>query len=223
MTAETRTGLPAGRLMLAGLMLLASAAPLGARTITLTAEDADRMAVLDPRSPRLSWAAYRVAADAVVSGPNLQLFNNMAVLIRFPLDRIPKDQRIVKAELVLPRAEHVDNPPRLELRRLQADWGPGVCHIYRMTVPQKVEWAQPGGRGPGDRAEKISATFQTKKGEELTADVTEDVELWYTGATANRGWIMTFESGYAVYFPSPYSPHADGGKHWQLRITFEPR
>jgi hypothetical protein len=204
-------------------LALLAAAPAGARTITMTAEDADKMAVLDARAPRLSWAAVRPAPGVYTAAPQLQLFGSMAVLIRFPLDRIPRGQRVLKAELTL-KAEYVDHPPGVTLHRLLAEWGPGACHLYRMTYPSRQAWEQPGGRGGGDRANKASAAFDFRALGEYTVDVTEDVELWYTGGAANRGWILTSApGGYAVYLPSPYSPTTGGAKEWKLRITFEPR
>lgn len=64
----------------------------------------------------------------------------------------------------------------------------------------------------------------TKVGE-YTVDVTEDIELWYTGAAVNRGWIMTLErDGEHIYLASPYTPgYLGGGKTWKLQITFEPQ
>jgi hypothetical protein len=211
----------ARRMALAVVALLLGAAPLSARTITLTAEDADQMAVISAQAPRLSWAAVRHGPGAFHAGPQLQMFQRSAVLIRIPLEQIPPGQRIIKAELTL-KAEHVDGPVRLDLRRLTADWGHGVCHLYRRAYPRKEEWAQPGGRGPGDRADR-AAPLHFKAVGEQTVDVTEDIDLWYTGAAANRGWILSFESGYSVYFRSPYWPATDGAKEWKLRITFEPR
>ena len=60
--------------------------------------------------------------------------------------QIPKGQRVTKAELTL-QVQHVDGKARLRLRRLQAEWGAGVCHQYRMVHPKKLEWSQPGAQG----------------------------------------------------------------------------
>jgi hypothetical protein len=112
----------------------------------------------------------------------------------------------------------------MHLRRVLAEWGPGVCHLYRMTVPKKVAWAQPGGRGGAtDLANKESASVLVQALGEYTLDVTEDVELWYTGGAANRGWCFWQEGAYAIYFPPPYNPHGVSAKSWKLRITFEPQ
>jgi hypothetical protein len=51
-------------------------------------------------------------------------------------------------------------------------------------------------------------------------NVTEDVELWYTGAAANHGWILTHEdTGSLIRLSSPV--WATRG-NWKLRITYEP-
>jgi hypothetical protein len=197
--------------------------PLAARTITLTAEDCDMMAVLSGQAPRSSWAGVRYAPGVLDTAHQLQMYQGNTLLLRFPLDKIPKGQRITKAELTL-KAEFLDGKPKLRLRRVLAEWGPGVCHLYRMTYPKKVEWAQPGGRGGAtDLANKESTSVQVQALGELTLDVTEDVELWYTGGAANRGWSLWQEGAHAIYFPSPYNPHTASGKAWKLRITYEPR
>ena len=54
--------------------------------------------------------------------------------------------------------------------------------------------------------------------------VTEDIELWYTGAAANRGWILTMEENTGpVYLYAPYGPHHGGAQRWKLQITYEPK
>ena len=205
-------------------LLLLSDASLQARTITLTAEDCDEMAAISSLAPRLSW----------VMGPNYGYYNPqpglywtspIALLMRFPIkESIPKGQRITKAELTI-ASTYVSGAPEVELRRILAEWGAGVSHQYRMTYPKKIEWAQPGGRGNAtDRSNKRTASLKIDKIGAYTMDVTEDVELWYTGAAPNRGWIFTVENeGHVAYFSSPYSPQFSGGKQWKLQITFEPQ
>jgi hypothetical protein len=149
----------------------------------------------------------------------------MTFLIRFPIkDHVPKGQRVTKAELSI-APNYVATAPEIHVRRILAEWGTGVCHDYRMTHPKKVEWNQPGGRGNStDRANKDSAVFKFLKVGEQTADVTEDVELWYTGGANNRGWIMTLEpEGHVAYIGSPHPFHAAGAKTWKLQVTFEPQ
>jgi hypothetical protein len=205
------------------LLLLGSAKTLPARTITLTAEDCDLMAILSAKIPRSSWIATHVTTGGYNAEPTLHFYADMAILMRFPLDQVPKGQRIVKAELSL-YAEYAPNPSDLSVRRLLADWGHGTSHQYRMTFPKKVEWDKPGGRGAAtDRAARDTAMFKVNKAGDHAVDVTADVDLWYTGATANRGWILTIENGVSFYASAPYSPHYMVGKRWKLQITFEPQ
>lgn len=209
---------------LALAILLTLSTSLHARTITITAEDCDQMACISAHAPRLSWAMAPPTGGVFSTMAQLQWNNKIALLMRFPLQElIPKDQRITKAELTI-QCSYVAGSPEVHVRRLLAEWGPGVCHEHRMTYPKKVPWDQPGGRGGAtDRVVKDTAVFKFPKVGEYTVDVTEDIELWYTGAATNRGWIMTLEPDGNVYLPSPYSPPLQGGKQWKLQITFEPR
>ncbi|MBI2805817.1 MAG: hypothetical protein HYX68_12630 [Planctomycetes bacterium] len=204
--------------------LLASSA--SARTITLTAEDADAMASISAHAPRLSWAmGPPTTAGIFNTQPALYWESKIAVLLRIPVkDLIPKGQRITKAELTI-GPTYISGTANIQVRRLLADWGTGVCHTHRMTFPKKLEWTQPGGLGGAtDRAAKDSAIFKITKVGDHTVDVTEDIELWYTGAVKNRGWIFTHDNNLGiVYVPSPYAPHAGGAKTWKLQITFEPK
>jgi hypothetical protein len=206
------------------VVLLLSAPIAHARTITLTAEDCDQMAVISARLPRLGFAAVQIGDKTYNAEAQLQLQPDSALLIRFPLTAIPKDQRITKAEFTVP-VVYVAGKPDLSIRRLVADWGVGVCHLYRRTYPDKVEWAQPGGRGAStDRHNKDTALLRIEKVGEHTTDVTEDVELWYTNAAPNRGWICMIENQSGPFYsPSPYAPRAGGGKRWKLQVTFEPQ
>jgi hypothetical protein len=206
-------------------ILLLLTAPLPARTITLTAEDCDQMAAISSQAPRLSWAITQPGPGVFNTQPDLQWNSNIAVLLRFPFtEKIPTGQRITKADLTL-NPSYLAGAPELHVRRILAEWGTGVCHQYRMMYPQKLEWTQPGGRGAAtDCHTRSSAVFKFAKVVEHTVDLTEDVELWYTGAATNRGWILTIENpGTHVYLPSPYSPITGGSKHWKLQITFEPK
>ena len=206
-------------------MLLLLAGSLDARTVTLTAEDCDQMAALSPRAPRLSWACLLVGEKSYYTENQVQLHADMALLMRFSLARIPPKQRITKAEFSMPVAYLGGGLCEISVRRLVADWGLGVCHLYRRTHPEKIEWTKPGGRGAStDRANKDSAVFRFDKVGEYTVDVTEDVELWYTGAVPNRGWILAFENQAGpAYTHSPYSPQYGGGKKWKLQVTYEPQ
>ncbi len=207
--------------------ILAFAMALGAahgfaRTITLTGQDCDQVAFLNEAAPLESFAVQHLNKGVFGINHQVQLLHGMAILIRFPLQVIPKDQRILKAELTLHSQYNVAKA-RIQVRKVLADWGPGVCHKYRRTVPMKLEWSQPGARGAGtDRANKDSGVFAMAAVGNHTIDLTEDVELWHTGAVANRGWILSPEpnSG-GAYLASPFAPNHDSPKQWKLQITFE--
>src|SRR5437868_3938400 len=84
------------------VILLMIAAPLCARTITLTAEDCDAMASISANAPRLSWAMSAGAGGIFNTQPMLYWDSKIAVLMRFPIqDIVPKGQRITKAELTM--------------------------------------------------------------------------------------------------------------------------
>lgn len=205
--------------------LLLLAGSLSARTITITALDCDEMAIIGPHAPRLSWAITQASPGIFDTQQYLNYSSSMAILMRFPIDQlIPKGQRITKAELVI-APTYVAGESQFHVRRILAEWGNGVCHQYRMVHPKKLEWAQPGGRGAGsDRSNKSTAMVKIPKVGEYTLDVTEDIELWYTKAAANRGWIMNIDNeGCHLYFHSPYAPHYGHGKLWKLQVTFEPQ
>ena len=163
---------------------------LARRTITITADDCDRMAVISATTPRLGWSS-ELGTRMYHTYVQLHLYANMGVLIRYPLDRIPKGQRITKAEWTIPHSYTGGALQRMQVRRIMTEWGTGVCHEYRTIYPKKLEWARPGGLGANaDRANQASAVFSMKNSGEQTVDVTEDIELWYTGAVPNRGWIL---------------------------------
>ncbi len=208
-------------------VFLALHGPLHARTITITAEDCDQMACISANLPRLSWAMIQSAPGVINSQPQLHFGSKQGLLMRFPInDIVPKGQRITKAEFTIAPSYMLGTGASVHVRRVLAEWGTGVCHQYRMTHPQKLEWAQPGGRGAAtDRVNKDSAIFKITKAGEYTVDVTEDIELWYTGGAVNRGWILTLErDGEVIYLPSPYTVgYLGGGKSWKMLITFEPQ
>lgn len=209
--------------------------PAFARTITVTADACDQMACLSAEAPRLSWAMVRSGTGVFDAQPQMRWNGKMTLLMRFPItDIVPKGQRITKAEFTItpnytPERNIAINAmggrgAHVHVRRALAEWGTGVCHQYRMTYPTKQEWAQPGGRGAGsDRTAKDSAMFKVTNVGEYTVDVTEDIELWYTGGAPNRGWIMNIDEGEHIYLASPYTTsHYGGAKHWKLQLTFEP-
>ena len=71
-----------------------------------------------------------------------------------------------------------------------------------------------------DRAEDPTAIAPTKSGQDLNLNVTQDVELWYTGAAPNYGWMFTNEDEIDFRLNPP--AHTTRGT-WILRITYEPR
>lgn len=205
------------------LLILGLTATAQGRTITLMAEDCNQLAYVTSQAPRVSWAGFHHLNGIWEVTPQVQLKPGMGLFVRYGLGKIPPDQRILKAELTL-HAQYVAGAPKIQVRRVLADWGLGVCHQYSKTFPQKVEWSQPGGRGASDRAPKDTALMTIKAVGDVAADVTEDIDLWYSGGAPNRGWIMTLENDAGVvYLPSPYSPHAPPIKQWLLQITYEPK
>jgi hypothetical protein len=201
---------------------LGLSAPVSARTIVITDEDCDDMAVISEDTPDLSWAMYD-SLPGVLTTYMVSFNPKRAVLIRYPLDKIPKGQRITSAEWIVPLT-YVAGSPHLEVRRMLAKWGMGVCHKYAKTYPKKVKWSKPGGRGvSSDRALKATAKKKVTEAKTLVFNVTEDVELWYSGSAANNGWILTDEDEGICYFSSPISPWVPGKGQWKLRITYEPK
>jgi hypothetical protein len=55
---------------------------------------------------------------------------------------------------------------------------------------------------------------------EQVINLTEDVELWYTGAGTNHGWALTVED--ADVLVRLASPIGAGKGQWRLRVTYEP-
>lgn len=202
--------------------LLVTPALVSAKTIILTDSSCDRMAAISARAPRMGWAGYE---------PSTGLFYNNVVdigveggfMFRFPLDKIPPGHRITKAELLIPVGYFYGTNRRMYVWRMTSEWGQGTCWQYRMVTPEKkIEWGEAGARAAGsDRATRPTAvmTFPTEPGERIV-NVTQDVELWNTGAAKNQGWLITVEDPDAVIrMNSPlYTPDA-----LKLRITYEPQ
>jgi hypothetical protein len=197
---------------------LCSPRPCHAKTIIITDEETDQLAAISGDAPRLSWAGME-SVPGVWGIFYMELYPNRAVLFRYPVDKIPKGQRVTKAELVVPiDLAYPANEPRLYLRRLLVEWGPGVCHLYRTARPKPIEWKQPGARGSGTDRTARAQVLKPVVGE-MTINVTEDVELWYSGASPNHGWIMTNEDSGLIRLAS----WSFGGRgRWKLRITYEP-
>ena len=178
------------------------------------------MAAIDEVAPRQSWAAY-LPWTATYYTSAVEIVHGRSFLIRFSFDQVPPGQRITHAECVVPVRTYSGTEPRFYVWRILADWGPGVCHVYRAVLPDEVKWAVPGARGgSSDRATRPSAIVKLQSVGEQVINVTEDVELWYTGAAPNYGWILTVEDrGISARFSSPAW---DGVQAWKLRITYEP-
>jgi hypothetical protein len=180
------------------------------------------MAAISAEAPHMSWAATIYATPVEFSNHVIDLTPKQAFLIRYPLESIPKGQRITKAEWIIPYMQV--SPPggvRVQVRRLLKDWGAGVSYQNRMTRPQRAEWHTPGARGLGqDRAAEATATATLKGVGEQIFNVTEDVELWYAGAAPNHGWVLSAED--ENVFVRLRSPFYGYPKSWRLRITFEP-
>lgn len=197
------------------------ASVLHGRTLVLEASStADRMAAIAEDAPRMSWAAY-MPWPGIYYGSAMDLQQGRGLLIRFPLESIPQGQRITHAELIFTIHLTSGPEPRLYIWRLLADWGVGVCHQYRMIRPQPVEWIVPGARGSSlDRAIRPTAVPRIQGPGERVVNVTEDVEIWYTGAAPNQGWIITVEDpGVLVRTACPLY---DTATQWKLRVTYEP-
>lgn len=204
------------QVLLIGVPLLAQA-----RTIVLDAQQVDQMAAIHEQAQRLSWAAYTPRAgqfDTIW----LNLNTEGRFLIRFDFSQIPEGQRITHAELSLPITLVTGTDPRLFLWRMQADWGVGVCHAYRMTQPKLLPWGMAGAKAPGrDRALTPSATLRITAPGRQEINVTEDVSLWYMEAAPSRGWMLSVEDeGANMRLPLP---GYDAANVWRLLITYEPQ
>ncbi len=208
------------RIGIAGALLIVASSELRARTIELTDTDADKIAVIGAEAPLQGWAAFE-AAPGMFTTQFVSLRARAAALIRVPLDRIPAGNRITKAEWVIP-VEWANVPePHIYVWRIIGDWGIGACYKYRQMRPQPVEWAMPGARGNGtDRADQPTIVVQCKTQGDVTVNVTADVDLWYSGAAPNTGWMFTVEDDILLRLSAPSSTTRGC---WKLRITYEPQ
>src|SRR5688500_12489452 len=153
------------------VLLIGLSVPASAKTIILTDADCERMAFIQAGAPRWSWGGYDVSTSSQ-STAQFYMYNDRAFLICFPLDRIPKGQKILKAELTFTSALQTPGEQKLHLRRILAPWGPGVSWQYASVRPKKLEWAKPGGRGAGaDRAARASAVARTTEAGEKVVNV----------------------------------------------------
>ena len=206
---------------IAALIVLVSArASLRARTIELSDLDADRIAVIGPEAPRMSWAASEIAPGHFVTD-SLALRRRAALLIRVPLDKIPPNCRVTKAQWVLSMGASSVPEPQLYVWRILGDWGAGACYQFRTTRPKPVEWTTAGARGTAsDRAQRPTDVVPCKVGADILLNVTADVELWYSGAAPNSGWMFCVEDDIQLKLNAPaYTTRGT----WKLRITYEPK
>jgi hypothetical protein len=203
------------------LVVLSLTSLASAKTIVLTDEQADRMACVIPEAPLASFGGYAVA-EGYWNMVYVDLRPGSAFLIRYPIDAIPKGMKITNAELMVQVYYLYSTEPRMYVWRVLPDWGAGVSHQYRTQRPQKTEWAAPGVRGSGtDRATRPTVMLPLTTAGEKVINVTQDVELWYTGAAPNNGWLFTAEDAEAnIRLDSPLW-NARG--KWKLRITYEPQ
>lgn len=213
-------------ILLAGALLIAGTlSNAQARTVTLTAADCDLMATISAQGPGYGWMG-RLVREGQFTTNTVNASGNAAILLRFRLDQIPKDQQIVRAELLLPlsrmggRGSVANRNVRLFVWRLKQPWGVGASYLNRMVRPERVAWAQPGARGIGsDRASNPTGEmFLTNETGEIAFNVLNDVELWVSGSIPNHGWIVCTEDPKEVVelvFPLT-SPDS-----WKLRITYE--
>jgi len=208
------------RVLSAVACCLAFAAPLAARTIELTDEDCERVAAIAAEAPRLSWAGSEIAAGSYMVR-YIDVMPTRSFLICYPLERIPKGQKITSAEWVIPVMLTNAGEQKLHVRRIVGNWGAGVCHTYRAVLPEKIPWSTPGAKGSAiDRALQSSGVAHVTGAGNITLNVTDDVQLWYTGAVANQGWILNVEEPRGMV--RLHSPLVQGRGHWKLRITYEP-
>jgi hypothetical protein len=212
---------PAAALAFAALVAAAMLAPAAsARTITLPDESTDRAAAICAAAPRVSWAGIESSAGFFMNHA-ISIRKDTSFLLQIPIDQVPPGNRIIRAELLMPLSYCYSPEPRLHIWRIVPAWGVGVCNEYRMTRPKAEKWAVPGAQGNStDRATKPTTIVSLRNGSDPVANVTEDVELWYTGAAANNGWLFTFEDDAVANFLPPCGSYRGS---WKLRITYEPQ
>lgn len=210
------------KIALAAFLPLVLVGVAEARTIVLNESDCEMIAVIQADAPRMSWAGTaNTTAEYGVNAIDLYP-GKTAFLIKYPLEKIPAGQKITRAEWLVPY--QIVSPvggARMQVRRILKTWGPGVSHENRMIRPQKIPWSVPGARGVGqDRAAEATAVVTIKNLGEQSVNVTQDVELWYTGAAQNNGWMITLED--QDCWIRLGSPMWSNPKGYKLRITFEP-
>lgn len=209
--------------LLGGLACLGLARPAAAVTVVIDAAEIDRAGAIADDAPRMSWAGAQ-RWTAIYDSWFADLMPGHSLLMRFPITKIPAGQKITNAALTVPVESMGGNDVRFYLWRLLPEWGHGVCYLYRSTRPAKVPWTVPGARGVAtDRAAQPTAIVPLTAVGEQVINVTEDVELWYTGAAPNNGWMFTVEDiGTFVRIQLVHWPDVVHFPLWRLRITYEP-
>lgn len=210
------------RLMLSifATLLLSSCPLLQARTITIEDSSITHMAHIGPEIPLASWIGSSTAAGVYTTN-HIEMTPGRRLLIQYPLEQIPQGQRIVSAQWIFSVTNAPFDAHRLFVWRVLQPWGLGVNHTLRTQVPKALPWSSPGADAPGiDRAITPTATIRVNGIEEYAIDVTQDVELWYTGVAPNYGWVMALDEGNRYLLIASPLYHAQNV--FTLRITYEP-
>lgn len=201
------------------LLVLAST-PLQARTITIDDRQITHMAVISAEVPLSSWVGSRSTLGVFTSNL-IEMIPGRRLLLQFPLENIPQGQRIVSAQLTFDVTYAPYDSQRLFIWRMLKPWGLGVNHTMSTQIPKPMPWSSPGADAPGvDRALTPTANFRVPGAGEQVIDVTQDVELWYSGIVANNGWVMALDEG--NQYLRLASPLYNAGPVFILRITYEP-
>ncbi len=115
----------------------------------------------------------------------------MAPVLRFRLDGLPADARIVEARLSLwALARSNDNPATAGLYPLHRPWQ--VDEVTWQQAANGVPWAQPGANGvPVDRGGvPLAVQTVTETGRWYEWDLTPLVQAWVADPTTNHGMIL---------------------------------
>lgn len=204
--------------------LLCTCPMLHARTITIEDSKITHMAHIGPEVPQASWIGSN-STTGVYTTNIIEMTPGSRLLIQYPLDQIPQGQRIVSARWIFSVPYAPYDSHRLFLWRVLQPWGLGVNLTQRIQVPKALPWSSPGADAPGiDRAITPTAIIRINGIKEHVIDVTQDVELWYTGVAPNHGWVMALDEGnrYVRRYVRIASPLYNATSVFTLQITYEP-
>lgn len=191
-----------------------------ARTITLDDSQVMQMAHIGPEIPEACWLGAHLVPGMYYS-VYIEMTPGRRLLIRYPLEQIPKGQRIVSAQWIFPITYAPYPSQRLFIWRVLQPWGLGVNYTMRTQFPKPLPWSSPGADAPGvDRAITPTAAIRIQSAEEQIIDVTQDVQLWYSGVAPNNGWVMALDEG--NQYLRLGNPMYDAKGVYKLRITYEP-